>query len=139
MRKASTTNNVQRTYMAAKSLLQALEEREAEIEKAYIVAHGITNPDGSTPARIYCIEDAAAFDKANEETAAEIAACGLEAEHNAAMAALKAAEDRMVEYGLSLAPAGIRSTLEKGAKDSPATRQKLIDLVFRLDVSTVPR
>ena len=54
------------------------------------------------------------------------------------MAALKAAEDRIVEYRLSLAPAGIRSPLEKGAKDSHATRQKLIDLVFRLDVSTVP-
>lgn len=49
MRKASATNKVQQTYMDAKSLLQALEEREAEIEKSYIVAHGITNPDGSTP------------------------------------------------------------------------------------------
>ena len=45
----------------------------------------------------------------------------------------------MIEYGLSLAPAGIRATLAKGAKDNYTTRQKLIDLVFRLDVSTVPR
>lgn len=62
-----------------------------------------------------------------------------EADRNAADAALKAAEDRMIGYGLSLAPAGIRATLAKGAKVNCATRQKLIDLVLRLDVSTVPR
>ncbi len=134
-----TTNKVQRDYMAAKALVKTLEEREKEIEQAYIASHGITNPDGSTPERIYCIMDDSVFDKANEETAAEISACGLEAEHNAAKAALEAAEDRMIEYGLSIAPAGIRSTLAKGAKDNYTTRQKLIELVFRLDVSTVPR
>ena len=134
-----TTNKVQRDYMAAKTLVETLEGREKEIEQAYISAHGITNPDGSTPERIYCILDEAIFDKANEETAAEIAACGLEAEYNAAKAALEAAEDRMIEYGLSIAPAGIRSTLAKGAKSNYTTRQKLIDLVFRLDVSAVPR
>ena len=134
-----TSNKVQREYMAAKALVKTLEDQQEQMERAYITAHGITNPDGSTPERIFCIEDEAAFDKANEEQAAEMAACGLEAKYNAAMAALKTAEDRMIEYGLSLAPAGIRSTLEKGAKNSPATRQKLIDLVFRLDVSTVPR
>ncbi len=134
-----TTNKIQREYMAAKALVKTLEEREKEMEQAYIAAHGITNPDGTTPARIYCIMDEAVFDKANEESSAEIAACGLEAEYNAAEDALKAAEDRMIKYGLSLAPAGIRATLEKGAKSNYTVRQKLIDLVFRLDVSTVPR
>ncbi len=134
-----TTNKIQREYMVAKALVETLEERKKEMELAYISTHGITNPDGTTPARIYCIMDEAVFDKANEESAAEMAACGLEAEYNAAQDALKAAEDCMIEYGLSLAPAGIRATLEKGAKNSYTTRQKLIDLVFRLDVSTVPR
>ncbi len=134
-----TTNKVQREYMVAKALVKTLEEREKEMERAYIAAHGITNPDGTIPERICSILDEAVFDKANEESAAEMAACGLEAEYNAAQDALKAAEDRMIEYGLSLAPAGIRATLEKGAKGSYTTRQKLIDLVFRLDVSTVPR
>ena len=137
MRRA-TTNKVQRDYMAAKALVETLEEREKNMEQAYIATHGITNPDGTIPERIYCILDEAAFVKANEEFSAETAACGLEAEHNAAKKALKAAEERMIEYGISLAPAGIRATLEKGAKDY-ATRQKLIDLVLRLDVSTVPR
>ncbi len=133
-----TTNKVQREYMVAKALVKTLEEREKEMERAYIAAHGITNPDGTIPERICSILDEAVFDRANEESAAEMAACGLEAEYNAAQDALKAAEDRMIEYGISLAPAGIRATLEKGAKDNYTTRQKLIDLVFRLDVSTVP-
>jgi len=43
MRKASTTNSAQRAYMLAKAHLQALRNQEAEIERAYIVAHGIHN------------------------------------------------------------------------------------------------
>ena len=134
-----TTNKVQRDYMAAKALVETLEEREKQMEQAYIAAHGIINPDGTTPERIYCIMDEAVFDEANEESAAEIAACGLEAEYNDARAALIAAEDRLIEYGISIAPAGIRATLAKGAKVNYAARQKLIDLALRLDVSTVPR
>lgn len=77
MRNTSTTNKAQRDYMTAKALLQTLEEREAEIEKAYIVANGIQNADGTIPERIYCIEDMETFDKANAETAAEVEGCGL--------------------------------------------------------------
>lgn len=134
-----TTNKVQRDYMAAKALVETLKEREKQMEQAYIIANGIINPDGTIPKRIGCIMDDAVFDKANEESSAEIVACGLEAEQNVADAALKVAEDRMIEYGISIAPVGIRSILTKGVKDNYTTRQKLIDLVLRLDVSTVPR
>lgn len=83
------------------------------------------------------IEDDAAFEKANAECAALIASAGLEEELNAARAALKAAEDRLIAYGLSLAPAGVRATLEKAVRNNAATRAKVLDLTFRLDVSTV--
>lgn len=139
MRNTSTTNKAQRDYMTAKALLQTLEEREAEIEKAYIVANGIQNADGTIPERIYCIEDMETFDKANAETAAEVEGCGLWAEILAARDALTAAEDAMIAYGISLAPAALRATLERGVRESFKTRQKMIDMVFRLDVSTVPR
>ena len=137
MRKASTTNSAQRAYMLAKAHLQALRNQEAEIERAYIVAHGIHNGDGTIPERVYCINDMETFDRANEETAAEIEGSGLWADILAAEEALKAAEDVMIAYGLSIAPAGIRATLERGVKDNFTIRQKLIDLTFRLDVSTV--
>ena len=133
-----TVNKAQRDYLEAKTRLEALEERQKRMERAYIAAHGIANPDGCTPERIYCIDDEEAFEKANEEFSAQVAACGLEAENNTARAALKAAGDGLIEYGLSLVPVGVRGTLEQGMKERSAVRQQLIDLALRLDPSTVP-
>lgn len=137
MRKASTTNSAQRAYMLAKAHLQALKDREAEIERAYIIAHSIRNADDTIPERVYCIDDMETFDRANEETSAEIEGSGLWADILAAEEALKAAEDVMIAYGLSIAPAGIRATLERGIKENYTIRLKVIDAVFHLDVSTV--
>ena len=133
----NTMNKIQRAYMIAKARVQEIESRQEEIEKKYIADNGIVNPDGSTPEFLWCMDDDAAFDKANEEFAALISAAGLETALNAARDALKAAEDRLIAYGLSLAPAGVRATLERGVKQNAAIRQKVIDATYRLDVSTV--
>lgn len=132
-----TANKFQRAYMVAKACVQEVESRQEVIEKKFIADNGIVNPDGSVPEFLYCMEDDAAFEKANAECAALIASAGLEEELNAARAALKAAEDRLIAYGLSLAPAGVRATLEKAVRNNAATRAKVLDLTFRLDVSTV--
>lgn len=137
MRKSSTTNSAQRAYMLAKAHLQALKDREAEVEREYIIAHGIRNADGTIPERVYCIDDMETFDRVNEATSAEIEGSGLWADILAAEEAVKAAEDAMIAYGLSIAPAGIRATLERGVKENYTIRLKVIDAVFRLDVSTV--
>ncbi len=138
MRKTSTTNSAQRAYMLAKAHLQSLEEQEAEIEKAYIIANGIRNADGTVPERVYCIDDMETFDRANEETSAQVEGSGLWADILAAKQALDAAEDAVIDFGISLAPASIRGTLERGTKENYTIRQKLIDAVFKLDVSTIP-
>ena len=127
-----TTNKFQRAYMVAKARVQEIESRQEEIEKKYISDKGIVNPDGSTPDFLWCMDDDAAFEKASEECSALIVAAGLARDD------LKAAEDRLIAYGLSLAPAGVRATLERGVKQNAAIRQKVIDATFRLDVSTVP-
>lgn len=137
MREKSTTSPAQQAYMEAKAYLQVLEERVAAIEKEYIATNAIRNADGTIPAHVYCIDDQGVFDRANEETAAQIVACGLEADINVARSALTKAEDDMIAYGISIAPPSIRTTLERGVKESYTTRQKIIDLVFRLDTSTV--
>ena len=137
MRKASTTNSAQRAYMLAKAHLQALKDREAEIERAYIIAHSIRNADDTIPERVYCIDNMETFDRAVEATSAEIEGSGLWADILAAEEALKAAEDVMIAYGLSIAPADIRATLERGVKENYTIRLKVIDAVFHLDVSTV--
>lgn len=130
-------NKVQKNYMIARATLQTYEEMEAEIEKAYIAENGITNDDGEIPGRVYCIDDEDVFDKANEETAKIIQESGLEEKINSARENLKAAEDSMIKFALSIAPAKIRKTLERGAKENYATRMKLIDYTFRLDASTL--
>ena len=137
MRKASTTNSAHRAYMLAKAHLQALKDREAEIERAYIIAHSIRNADDTIPERVYCIDNMETFDRAVEATSAEIEGSGLWADILAAEESLKAAEDAMIAYGLSIAPAGIRATLERGVKENYTIRLKVIDAVFHLDVSTV--
>ena len=132
-----TTNKFQRAYMIAKANVKEIESRQKEIERKYISDHGIINSNGCTPEFIYNIDDEATFEKANEECSALIVSSGLEDELNAANAAMKSAEDRLIEYGLSIAPSGIRAALEKGAKENYTIRKKMLDLVFRLDVSTV--
>lgn len=132
-----STNKIQRAYMVAKARVQEAESLQDAAEKKFIADNVIVNPDGSVPEFLYCMEDDAAFEKANVECAALIASAGLEEELNAARAALKAAEDRLIAYGLSLAPAGVRATLENAVQRNAATRAKVLDLAFRLDVSTV--
>lgn len=137
MRNASTTNSSQRAYILAKAHLQALKDQEVEIERAYIVTQGIQNADGTIPERVCCIDNMEIFDRANEETSAEIEGSGLWADILAAEEALKAAEDSMIAYGLSIAPASVRATLERGVKENYTIREKVIDTIFRLDASTV--
>ena len=132
-----SSNNIQRAYMVAKARVQEVESLQDAAEKKFIADNGIVNPDGSVPEFLYCMEDDAAFEKANAECAALIASAGLEEELNAARAAPKTAEDRLIAYGLSLAPAGVRATLEDAVQRNAATRAKVLDLAFRLDVSTV--
>lgn len=133
-----TTNKYQESYMIAKAYVQEVESRQAVIEKKYIADHGIVNADGSIPGLLYCMDNDAAFEIANEECSALIVSAGLEDEMNTARAALKSAEDRLIAYGLSIAPAGVRSALEREVSRNYTARLKVLDLVFRLDASTVP-
>lgn len=130
-------NKVQRNYMMAKAELQTCEELARDIERAYIAKNKIRNEDGEIPARVYCIDNEAVFNKANEETARIIKENGLEEKINSALENLRAAEENLLKFALSIAPAGIRKTLERGARENYTTRMKLIDYTLRLDVSTV--
>ena len=123
--------------MLAKANLDALEEIEADIERKYIAEHNIINADGTTPTRIFCIDDDATFEKANAESA-ELPE--MKANFKDVLEArdlLDEAENGLVAYGLSIAPEKERTVLEKAAVTNYTTRRKIIDLVLRLDVSTV--
>lgn len=138
MKDQPATNSAQRAYLLARAHLQALRNMAGEMEKAYIAAKGIRNKDGTIPAWICSIDDRMTFDQANEETSAEIEGCGLWKDILEAEETLKTAEDDLIAYGLSLVPASTRAILERGVKESYTVRMKVIDVVVRLDVSTVP-
>lgn len=130
-------NKFQKAYMIAKSCVDALKSNLDELEKKYISDKGIVNTDGSIPNHLWCIDDDAEFEKANEEFEALIVAHGLENELNEARDRLKSAENELIAFGLSLAPINVRATLERAVMQNALTREKVLDLAFRLDASTV--
>lgn len=46
-------NKFQKQYVAAKALVQAVEEEISKVEHDYIMTKGIVNPDNSIPQYIY--------------------------------------------------------------------------------------
>jgi len=132
-----TTNKFQDAYMIAKAYLETLEAQEREADHQYIIDHGIKNPDGSIPECIYCIEDEETFDRANAEQAAITEKSGLWNQILSARAGLEIAEEKLIQYGLSIAPEHEREVLMKAVKEDYTVRMKVINLVLNLDVSTV--
>lgn len=130
--------NFQQTqYTVAKALLETLTAEEARITLEYITEHNIVNGDGSVPNSIYDIDDEDVFEKANYASAAIIEASGLWDEIMIAREQLKKAETDLIAYGLSLIPDKERAVLSKACKTNSTTRQKVLDLAYHLDVSTV--
>ena len=133
-------NKQQKLYLLAKANLEILEEQEKEIEKQYIVNNNITNENGNMPDQIFMIDNEEIFDKANQEISEIIENNGLWGKILNAKETLKQTEENLIEYGLNIIPTcyiGEKSILEKAVKTNYTTRQKIIDLVFKLDTSTV--
>ena len=135
MKKA--TNSVQEDYLLARANLETVKALQEEIEHQYIADNKITNPDGSVPSWLFCIDDDATAERAIKECSVLIIDAGLENELNTARNFLKEAEDKLVEYGLSLAPAETQAILKRAVKTNTRVRNKVIDLALRLDASTV--
>lgn len=126
-------NTVQKNYLIAKAFEEAIEAQMEEMERKYIADNGIINPDGTVPELLYCMEDETAFNKANEEFYAIIIENGLQKTINNARANLKTAENKLIEYGLSIAPVEIREVLEREVKKNICTRSKMIDITLQFD------
>ncbi|MST81570.1 hypothetical protein [Bilifractor porci] len=130
-------NKQQRNYAMAKSHLQLCEDREHEQEAAYIRDNGITNEDGTTPERIWMIEDETVFDLAC--AGYDGSRYDLTEDTAEARKQLRAAENDLIDFGLDL----LRRTHPKQADTLEAhrndynIREKLIDLSFKLDTRTI--
>lgn len=132
-------NKVQNAYATAKAAYETARENQKAAEYDFLARNGVKTPDGTTPTALWVMGD---FLPEDEYDALEIALCEDEACAAAfnqsldASKALKLAEDALIEYGLKIAPAGIRETLKNGMNRT-AIRNKMLDLVFRLDTRTV--
>jgi len=132
-----TTNKVQRDYMLAKAYLDTLESEHKELERNYIKTQNIINADGTIPEAIYCIDDEETFERINYEFSVLPENTAHWEKILEAKRTLKQAEQRLIDYGLSFAPIKEREILIKAASHDYVMRQKIIDLVMRLDVSTI--
>lgn len=133
-------NKQQKAYLQAKAKLEALEQQENEVDRLYIIEKGIKNPDGSIPTRTYMIKDDELADKAIDDVGKILVESGLWAKILEARKELKAVEENLINYGLSIIPerlASEKETLARAAKTNYTVRRKIIDLVLRLDTSTV--
>lgn len=125
-------NKVQRDYIKATAMLQAVEAEEKEFEKAYCESKGCSFN------HIYAIEDDAEFDKANEELSELEQKSGLWSRVCEARERKIEAEQKLIEYALSIIPfPKERNILKEAAKTNWKARQEMIDLVMKLDTRTV--
>lgn len=130
-------NELQKNYMIAKAYLQTCEEQEAESEARYIRDHGITNPDGTTPAKLYMIENESVFDQACEDF--DGSEYDLSDRTYEAKQQLKRAEDELINFALDIFRRmyPVQADTLEAHRNDWNTREKLLDIAFKLDTRTI--
>lgn len=131
----------QQLYMIAKANLEVVEKDHDTAETAFIKSKGIINPDGTTPELIYMIEDFSTMEAVGTEFDEIPEYKRMWEEILAAREALNIAETKLIDYALNVVPIPKKekAVLTESAKNNYTTRQKLIDLVMKLDVATLPK
>lgn len=130
-------NAQQKNYMTAKAYVQTCEAEEAESEAAYIRDHGIVNPDGTTPEKLWHIEGEAVFDEACEDydgSDYDLSDRTWEAKQQ-----LKRAEDELIDFALDIFRRiyPVQADTLEAHRNDWNTREKLLDIAFKLDTRTI--
>jgi len=132
-------NKHQKRYAMARAKYQLAKDEASAYEQAFIIRENVRNKDGSVPSALW------AMDEESEEYYDELckrldseeeyrALCDAESD---AHRALVAAEESLIDYGLSIPmPESVRKTLSEHRQDWKV-RERLIDLTFRLNTKTV--
>jgi len=136
-KKMKRYNKQQEIYLLALANIELLSDIENEIERKYIAENNIINPDGTMPCATYAIEDDVIANKAMDDVAKILTDSGTWGKILEARKQLKDAENALIQYGLRLAPKHEREVLTKAAETNYTVRRKIIDLVIKLDTSTV--
>lgn len=132
-------NKEQRAYAQAVARLGAIEEAIKKAEAAYLKGKNVIDPETGEPVhRIFeIIWDEELFNQINNSFAREHKT--LCDEYSEAHTAERAAEEALIEFGISIAPVELRQTLRNGVKRIYKIRKQFIDGVFRLDTRTIPK
>lgn len=128
-------NKEQKAYALAKAKVDVLKCQQEKNEAEFIRKSGYYNPDGKIPTVLYAIEDEAEYERLCK--AFDVDESNLFNKQCEAEQALRTAEDNMIDYALSITPEPARSILAE-VRNEYKYHQKLVDLAFRLDTSTVP-
>lgn len=127
-------NKQQKDYAIAKANAETVDKQQLENQKQFLIESGVRNPDGSVPTAVWAIDDENDFLRLSEEW--DKSPLNQISSIRKAQVALKVAEDALIDYALSIAPSGVAKILNAYRRDY-TTRQKILDLAFKLDVSTV--
>ena len=130
-------NNEQIAYMAAKALYETEAQTQKSLEKAWLKSIGAKNEDGTTPDSLWAYDGPEEdFDRIYTAYENSISMQAAAMRVDLALKDLKQAEEKLVDFALSIAPANIRDVLQANRRKWKV-RQKIIDLAFRLDASTL--
>lgn len=125
-------NKVQKDYIKATTMLEAVEAEERKFEEDYCKSKGYNFK------YIFAIEDEEEFDKANKELSEQKQNSGLWSRVCEARERKIEVEQKLIEYALSIIPfQKERETLKEAAKTNWKARQQMIDMVMKLDTRTV--
>ena len=130
-------SNEQITYMAAKALYETEVQEQKRLEKAWLESVGARNEDGTTPASLWSYDGPEEdFDRICTAYEKSVSMQAAAMRVDLALKDLKQTEDKLIDFALSIAPANIRDVLQANRRKWEV-RQKIIDLAFRLDTSTL--
>ena len=132
-------NKIQMAYALAKAQHDAIKDENDKREAEYCAKRGYLTGEGNPALHVWMIDDETIFEAANEEF------CRLNEQGGndeiKAREVLKAAENALIEWGLSIMPRGMakeRDTLRREGERLLKVRKQLIDLAFRVDARTIP-
>ena len=126
----------QQAFRQAEKELEKLYGEKYRIEERYIAEKGIVNPDGTVPRNVLDIDDDDEFIEVDAVCFEFFEKIGLMKKFDAAEQALREARDNLIANGLDMLPKEYRAekeSLERAMQKSSSMREKVIDLILRLD------
>ena len=120
-------NAYARNYLVAKAAYEAAVATENEFEEDFLKKRGYTVK------RAFAIENEEEFDKVNLELGKLLEENGISAMRYEACEKKVAAEEKLIEFALSIVPERERNILKNAAKANWKYRQKIIDLALKYE------